>query len=31
MTAPQDNKVLVLKAFDRLVNRRDYAAAAAFW
>jgi predicted SnoaL-like aldol condensation-catalyzing enzyme len=31
MTTPQDNKVLVLKAFDTLFNRRDYAAAAGFW
>jgi predicted SnoaL-like aldol condensation-catalyzing enzyme len=31
MTTPQDHKALVLKAFDTLFNRRDYAAAAAFW
>jgi predicted SnoaL-like aldol condensation-catalyzing enzyme len=31
MSTPQDNKVLVLKAFDTLFNRRDYAAAAGFW
>jgi predicted SnoaL-like aldol condensation-catalyzing enzyme len=25
------NKALVLKAFDTLFNRRDYAAAERFW
>lgn len=25
------NKALVLKAFDSLLNRRDYAAAEKFW
>ena len=25
------NKALVLKAFDTLFNKRDYAAAASFW
>jgi predicted SnoaL-like aldol condensation-catalyzing enzyme len=25
------NKALVLKAFDTLFNKRDYAAAAHFW
>ena len=28
---PQDNKALVLEAFDTLFNRRDYGAAARFW
>jgi predicted SnoaL-like aldol condensation-catalyzing enzyme len=27
----QRNKSFVLKAFDTLFNKRDYAAAAAFW
>jgi len=31
MTTPQENKALVLAAFDILFNRRDYAAAEAFW
>jgi predicted SnoaL-like aldol condensation-catalyzing enzyme len=31
MTTAQDSKVVVLKAFDTLFNRCDYAAAAAFW
>ena len=31
MTTPQQNKALVLAAFDTLFNRRDYAAAEAFW
>jgi hypothetical protein len=31
MTTPQDHKALALKAFDTPFNRRDYAAAAAFW
>jgi predicted SnoaL-like aldol condensation-catalyzing enzyme len=30
-TTPEENKALVLKAFDTLFNRRDYAAAAQFW
>ena len=30
-TTPQQNKVLVLEAFDALFNRRDYAAAQRFW
>jgi predicted SnoaL-like aldol condensation-catalyzing enzyme len=30
-TTPQQNKTLVLEAFDALFNRRDYAAAAQFW
>jgi hypothetical protein len=28
-TTPQQNKALVLEAFDALFNRRDYAAASA--
>src|SRR6516165_2808120 len=32
MTATEDaNKALVIEAFDTLFNRRDYAAAEAFW
>ncbi|MDB5580249.1 MAG: hypothetical protein JWR80_5425 [Bradyrhizobium sp.] len=27
----ETNKALVLEAFDTLFNKRDYAAAAAFW
>jgi predicted SnoaL-like aldol condensation-catalyzing enzyme len=27
----QQNKELVLKAFDTLFNKRDYEAAASFW
>ena len=30
-TTPEENKALVLKAFDTLFNRRDYDAAARFW
>jgi len=30
-TTPQQNKALVLEAFDTLFNRRDYAAAETFW
>ena len=30
-TSPEQNKALVLKAFDTLFNRRDYEAAAGFW
>jgi len=30
-TTPEQNKALVLKAFDTLFNKRDYAAAAGFW
>jgi predicted SnoaL-like aldol condensation-catalyzing enzyme len=30
-TTPEQNKALVLDAFDTLFNRRDYAAAARFW
>jgi predicted SnoaL-like aldol condensation-catalyzing enzyme len=28
---PEQNKALVLKAFDTLFNKRDYEAAAGFW
>jgi len=28
---PEQNKVLVLRAFDLLFNKRDYAAAEKFW
>jgi predicted SnoaL-like aldol condensation-catalyzing enzyme len=30
-TTPEQNKALVLEAFDALFNRRDYAAAERFW
>ena len=30
-TTPEKNKALVLKAFDTLFNKRDYAAAEKFW
>ncbi len=30
-TTPEENKKLVLDAFDTLFNRRDYAAAERFW
>jgi hypothetical protein len=30
-TTPEQNKALVLEAFDTLFNQRDYAAAARFW
>ncbi|HWY15417.1 MAG TPA: nuclear transport factor 2 family protein [Rhizomicrobium sp.] len=30
-TSPQQNKALVLEAFDTLFNRRDYEAAERFW
>jgi hypothetical protein len=30
-TSPQQNKALVLEAFDTLFNKRDYAAAGRFW
>jgi predicted SnoaL-like aldol condensation-catalyzing enzyme len=30
-TTPEQNKALVLKAFDTLFNKRDYEAAAPFW
>ena len=31
MTQSDDNKTLVLKAFDTLFNQRDYVAAEDFW
>src|SRR5271156_1882653 len=30
-TTPEQNKAIVLKAFDTLFNRRDYATAERFW
>ena len=30
-TTPEQNKVLVLEAFDTLFNKRDYAGAERFW
>jgi predicted SnoaL-like aldol condensation-catalyzing enzyme len=30
-TTPEQNKAIVLEAFDTLFNKRDYAAAEAFW
>jgi predicted SnoaL-like aldol condensation-catalyzing enzyme len=30
-TTPEQNKALVLEAFDELFNRRDYEAAERFW
>jgi predicted SnoaL-like aldol condensation-catalyzing enzyme len=30
-TSPEDNKTLVLEAFDTLFNKRDYVAAQRFW
>ncbi len=30
-TSPEQNKALVLEAFDVLFNRRDYAAAERYW
>ena len=30
-TTPEQNKTIVLKAFDTLFNKRDYAAAEHFW
>jgi predicted SnoaL-like aldol condensation-catalyzing enzyme len=30
-TTPQQNKALVLEAFDTLFNRRDYEVAERFW
>ncbi len=30
-TTPEQNKALVLEAFDTLFNQRDYDAAARFW
>jgi predicted SnoaL-like aldol condensation-catalyzing enzyme len=31
MKSPEENKALVLEAFDTLFNKRDYAKAAEFW
>jgi hypothetical protein len=30
-TTPEQNKALVLEAFDTLFNKRDYVAAERFW
>jgi predicted SnoaL-like aldol condensation-catalyzing enzyme len=30
-TTPQQNKALVMEAFDTLFNKRDYEAASRFW
>ena len=30
-TTPEENKAIVLEAFDTLFNKRDYAAAERFW
>src|SRR6516164_6407948 len=30
-TIPEQNKALVLEAFDTLFNKRDYAAAERYW
>ena len=30
-TTPEQNRKLVLDAFDTLFNKRDYAAAETFW
>jgi predicted SnoaL-like aldol condensation-catalyzing enzyme len=30
-TTPEQNKAIVLEAFDTLFNKRDYAAAERFW
>ncbi|HTF69679.1 MAG TPA: hypothetical protein VK638_44085, partial [Edaphobacter sp.] len=30
-TTPEQNKAIVLKAFDTLFNKRDYAVAELFW
>ena len=30
-TSPEQNKALVIEAFDTLFNKRDYAAAERFW
>ena len=30
-TTPEQNKAIVLEAFDTLFNQRDYAAAEKFW
>jgi predicted SnoaL-like aldol condensation-catalyzing enzyme len=31
MTTPEQNKAIVLQAFDTLFNKRDYAAAERYW
>jgi predicted SnoaL-like aldol condensation-catalyzing enzyme len=31
VNAPEENKALVVKAFDTLFNQRDYVAAKTFW
>ena len=31
VTSPEQNKALVLKAFETLFNKREYAAAEPFW
>lgn len=31
MTSPEENKRLVLEAFDTLFNKRDYTTAERFW
>ena len=30
-TTPEQNKAIVLEAFETLLNKRDYAAAERFW
>ena len=30
-TTPEQNKAIVLEAFDTLLNKRDYSAAQRFW
>ena len=30
-TTPEQNKAIVLEAYDTIFNKRDYAAAARFW
>src|SRR5258708_12028086 len=30
-TTPEQNKALVMEAFDTLFNKRDYAAAERYW
>ena len=30
-TTPEQNRAIVLEAFDTLFNKRDYAAAERFW
>jgi predicted SnoaL-like aldol condensation-catalyzing enzyme len=31
MTTPEQNKTILLEAFDTLFNRREYGAAQRFW